>query len=69
MTHPLLSASEIIARVLSAPWFDKATTVSCYLSMPVGEVDTTAITSAIIRSGTQLPFLDAFHLSLRSAHS
>jgi hypothetical protein len=51
----LLLASAILARVLSAPWFDKATTVSCYLSMPAGEVDTTALTSSILQSGTRQP--------------
>ena len=51
----LLSASEIVRRVLSAPWFDKATTISCYLSMPAGEVDTSVIASAVLHSGTQLP--------------
>ena len=70
MTHLLLLASAILTRVLSASWFDKATTVSCYLSMPAGEVDTSAITSAILHSGTQLPMiLDTFHLSPRSAYS
>jgi hypothetical protein len=49
----LLSASEIVQRVLSAPWFDKATTISCYLSMPAGEVETSVIASAVFRSGTQ----------------
>ncbi len=47
-------ASAIVARVLSAPWFDKATTISCYLSMPAGEVDTSAIATAILHSGMQL---------------
>ena len=68
MTQLLLLASAIIARVLSAPWFDKATNVSCYLSMPTGEVDTSSMASAIVHSGKQLPFLDAFHLGLRSDH-
>lgn len=54
MTSTVLPpASEIVRRVLSAPWFDKATTISCYLSMPAGEVDTSEIASAILRSGTQ----------------
>jgi 5-formyltetrahydrofolate cyclo-ligase len=54
----LLSASEIVLRVLSVPWFDsdEATRISCYLSMPADEVDTSAIASAILNSGTQLPF-------------
>jgi hypothetical protein len=52
----LLSASEIVRRVISAPWFDEATTISCYLSMPAGEVDTSAIAPAILNSGTQPPF-------------
>jgi 5-formyltetrahydrofolate cyclo-ligase len=52
----LLSAIEIVRRVLSAPWFDEATTIGCYLSMPEGEVDTSVIASAVLKSGTQLPF-------------
>jgi len=47
-------SSAIVSRVLSAPWFDKANTVSCYLSMPSGEVDTSAITTAILHSGKNL---------------
>ncbi|KAI9508976.1 5-formyltetrahydrofolate cyclo-ligase [Russula earlei] len=47
-------SSAIVARVLSSPWFHEAATVSCYLSMPVGEVDTSAIASAIVHSGKHL---------------
>ncbi|KAF8469818.1 5-formyltetrahydrofolate cyclo-ligase [Russula ochroleuca] len=47
-------SSEIVRRVLSAPWFDEATTISCYLSMPAGEVDTSAIASAVLNSGKNL---------------
>ena len=68
MTFTVLTpASEIVQRVLSAPWFDKAATISCYLSMPAGEVDTSEIASAILRSGTQpspqltaVPLLSSF---------
>ncbi|KAN0140128.1 hypothetical protein V8E53_002024 [Lactarius tabidus] len=51
----------ITRRVLSAPWFSQATTISCYLSMPTGEVDTSAITQAILASGKNLfvPKVDA----------
>jgi len=54
-------SSAIVTRILSASWFDKATTVSCYLSMPAGEVDTSTITSAILHSGKKLfvPRVDA----------
>ncbi|KAI0247721.1 5-formyltetrahydrofolate cyclo-ligase [Lactifluus subvellereus] len=47
-------SSAIVGRVLSAPWFSKATTISCYLSMPTGEVDTSAIVTAILNSGKNL---------------
>ncbi|KAH9989541.1 5-formyltetrahydrofolate cyclo-ligase [Russula vinacea] len=47
-------SSEIVRRVLSAPWFDEATTISCYLSMPAGEVDTSVIASAVLKSGKNL---------------
>ncbi|KAF8263196.1 5-formyltetrahydrofolate cyclo-ligase [Lactarius quietus] len=51
----------ITKRILDAPWFSQATTVSCYLSMPTGEVDTSAITEAILASGKTLfvPKVDA----------
>lgn len=47
-------AHAITRHVLSAPWFSQATTISCYLSMPTGEVDTSAITEAILASGNHL---------------
>ena len=53
----LFSANAVLGRVLSAPWFSNATTISCYLSMPVGEVDTSAIVAAILNSGAGVPIL------------
>ncbi|KAH9954585.1 5-formyltetrahydrofolate cyclo-ligase family-domain-containing protein [Russula dissimulans] len=44
----------ITSRVLSADWFNNAKTVGCYLSMPSGEVDTSAIAAAILHSGKNL---------------
>ncbi|KAI9448433.1 hypothetical protein H4582DRAFT_2068947 [Lactarius indigo] len=46
LTRPLLLAHAITGRILSAPWFSQAATISCYLSMPMGEVDTSAITES-----------------------
>ncbi|EPS94067.1 hypothetical protein FOMPIDRAFT_1033497 [Fomitopsis schrenkii] len=47
--------SRMIAdRVLASPYFARSQSVSCYLSMPSGEVDTSALISAILRSGKTL---------------
>jgi len=40
--------------VLSLPSFVKSSSVSCYLSMPSGEVDTPALVREILRSGKTL---------------
>ncbi|KZT01215.1 5-formyltetrahydrofolate cyclo-ligase [Laetiporus sulphureus 93-53] len=40
--------------VLASPFFRRSNTVSCYLSMPAGEVDTSALVSAILHSGKTL---------------
>src|SRR6266436_3145191 len=58
----MVSANEIVRRVMSAPWFEEATTISCYLSMPTGEVDTSAVASAVLQSGTHLLFPFPFPL-------
>ncbi|KIM46952.1 hypothetical protein M413DRAFT_440510 [Hebeloma cylindrosporum] len=47
-------SQEITARVLSLTSFKHATSVSCYLSMPSGEVRTPAIVDAILASGKTL---------------
>ncbi|KAF9467888.1 hypothetical protein BDZ94DRAFT_1210358 [Collybia nuda] len=39
----------VAARVLALPSFDKCRSVSCYLSMPTGEIDTTSLVSEILR--------------------
>ncbi|KAH0826702.1 hypothetical protein J3R83DRAFT_5095 [Lanmaoa asiatica] len=45
----LQSQSEaIIARVIEFPAFKRARTISCYLSMPTAEVQTTALVSSIL---------------------
>ncbi|KAH8084337.1 5-formyltetrahydrofolate cyclo-ligase [Cristinia sonorae] len=40
--------------VLSSPWFQRCRTVSCYLSMPTGELDTSSLIAAIMQSGKTL---------------
>lgn len=47
-------AQAVATRVLSLPSFDKCRSVSCYLSMPTGEVDTTPLVSEILRRGKHL---------------
>lgn len=54
LTRRLLLAQAITQRILTAPWFSRATTISCYLSMPSGEVDTSAVTEAILASSKRL---------------
>ncbi|KAI0916029.1 hypothetical protein AcW1_009412 [Taiwanofungus camphoratus] len=44
----------ITSRVLSSPFFVDSENVSCYLSMPTGEVDTSALVSEILRAGKTL---------------
>ncbi|KAF8155561.1 hypothetical protein B0H34DRAFT_713792 [Crassisporium funariophilum] len=44
----------ITARVLSLPAFRRCNSVSCYLSMPTGEVRTPALVDAILQSGKTL---------------
>ncbi|KZT71933.1 nagb/rpia/CoA transferase-like protein [Daedalea quercina L-15889] len=47
-------SSMIADRVLASPYFARSQCVSCYLSMPSGEVDTSSLISAILRSGKTL---------------
>ncbi|OCH88420.1 5-formyltetrahydrofolate cyclo-ligase [Obba rivulosa] len=56
-----LSASDIheqsqmiTSRVLSSSFFQRSKNVSCYLNMPTGEVDTSALVSEILRAGKTL---------------
>ncbi|KAL6299223.1 hypothetical protein BKA93DRAFT_807745 [Sparassis latifolia] len=44
----------ITERVLASPFFQTSQTISCYLSMPSGEVDTSALVSGILRAGKTL---------------
>ncbi|TFK46827.1 5-formyltetrahydrofolate cyclo-ligase [Heliocybe sulcata] len=44
----------IASRVLALPAFAKSKTISCYLSMPTGEVDTASLVTEILRAGKAL---------------
>ncbi|KAJ7108711.1 hypothetical protein C8R44DRAFT_295863 [Mycena epipterygia] len=44
----------LTARVLALPSFIQSNSVSCYLSMPTGEVDTSSLVREILRSGKTL---------------
>lgn len=44
----------ITDRLLESPLFQRTRNVSCYLSMPAGEVDTSALVSGILRAGKNL---------------
>jgi hypothetical protein len=50
--HSLRGILVIVRRVLSVPWFDEATTISYYLSIPTDEVDTSAVRSTVLQLGT-----------------
>ncbi|KAI0259466.1 nagb/rpia/CoA transferase-like protein [Gloeopeniophorella convolvens] len=47
-------SSAIVHRILNEPFFGAASTVSCYLSMPSGEANTSAVVEAILASGKTL---------------
>ncbi|RPD61463.1 5-formyltetrahydrofolate cyclo-ligase [Lentinus tigrinus ALCF2SS1-6] len=54
-TDEIQAQSHQIARTLLAlPEFQQSKNISCFLSMPAGEVDTSAVVSAIIASGKNL---------------
>jgi len=52
--HSLRGILVIVRRVLSVPWFDEATTISYYLSIPTDEVDTSAVRSTVLQLGKNL---------------
>ncbi|EIN08570.1 nagb/rpia/CoA transferase-like protein [Punctularia strigosozonata HHB-11173 SS5] len=53
--HEIQCQSQAITqRLLSAPFFQRSHGLSCYLSMPTGEVDTAEIVSSVLRSGKTL---------------
>lgn len=45
------SAKQVFSHVTSHPEFQKAQVVSCYLSMPSGEVDTSQLILSILEAG------------------
>lgn len=53
MTSELWSPAQAVAeRLLASPIFLRSRSVSCYMSMPLGEVQTSALLSATLSSGT-----------------
>jgi hypothetical protein len=44
-------AKAITAKVLSSPFIRRCNSVSCYLSMPTGEVDTSSLVSEFLSAG------------------
>ena len=47
-SHP---AELVVKRLINSPLFQRSNSVSCYLSMPSGELDTSSLVTEIIRSG------------------
>ncbi|KDQ58661.1 hypothetical protein JAAARDRAFT_34496 [Jaapia argillacea MUCL 33604] len=55
-----LQSQAITSHILSLPSFHAAKSISCYLSMPTGEVDTSSIVLEILRAGKAL-FVPKIH--------
>ncbi|KAJ6557951.1 hypothetical protein B0H19DRAFT_124100 [Mycena capillaripes] len=53
-THIQDQSRGMTARVLSLPSFVQSKSISCYLSMPSGEIDTSSLVREILRSGKTL---------------
>ncbi|GJE94808.1 5-formyltetrahydrofolate cyclo-ligase [Phanerochaete sordida] len=47
-------SEQVVRRLLDAPFFQSSDSVSCYLSMPTAELDTSSLVAEIIRSGKTL---------------
>lgn len=47
-------SEQVLRRLLDAPFFQSSRSVSCYLSMPTGELDTSSLVTEIIRAGKTL---------------
>jgi hypothetical protein len=56
------TARLITKQLFQSSVFQRASTVSCYLSMPSGEVDSDAIVAGILASSMS-PSVDALHTS------
>lgn len=49
------TAEQVAQRLVSAPFFQQSQAVSCYLSMPAGELDTSSVVAEILRAGACTP--------------
>ena len=49
--HLFALARQITNTLLALPEFQQSTNVSCFLSMPTGEVDTSAVVTAVLDAG------------------
>ncbi|KAI0346408.1 5-formyltetrahydrofolate cyclo-ligase [Trametopsis cervina] len=51
---------QVVAQLLRQPFFERSRNVACYLSMPIGEIDTAPLVASILQSGKKLfvPRLD-----------
>lgn len=47
-------AKLVASHVTAHPAFQRAQTISCYLSMPLGELDTSSLVRSILESGVRL---------------
>jgi 5-formyltetrahydrofolate cyclo-ligase len=50
-THIIDTALAVAKAVLSLPVFERSKHVSCYLSMPTGELDTNLLVKEVLRAG------------------
>ncbi|KAL4254597.1 5-formyltetrahydrofolate cyclo-ligase [Abortiporus biennis] len=49
-----VQSQEVVSRVIASPFFRDSRTVSCYLNMPDGEVDTSNLVASILQAGKTL---------------
>lgn len=46
-----IAAEQVIRRVIDSPLFQSSRSISCYLSMPSGELNTSTLVSEILHTG------------------
>lgn len=61
--HDIYLAQVVTSQIVASPFFSRCKSVSCYLSMPNGEVDTSVLVSEILRAGE---FIIAYSVQLRN---
>ena len=60
-----LIARAVTRQIIASPFFQRSRNVSCYLSMPTAELDTSALVTEILRTGSGAYLANAFILVTR----